>query len=80
MDCQMPEMDGYEATQTIRELEQDLKHPCGWKAPIPIVAMTANAMLGDREKCLTVGMNDYVSKPIRPSELQSVLERWRTPV
>jgi CheY-like chemotaxis protein len=42
--------------------------------------MTANAMLGDREKCLTVGMNDYVSKPIRPSELQSVLERWRTPV
>jgi CheY-like chemotaxis protein len=77
MDCQMPEMDGYEATKTIRELEQQHPHACQWKVPMPIVAMTANAMLGDREVCLTSGMDDYLSKPIRPSELQSVLERWK---
>ncbi len=77
MDCQMPEMDGYEATKTIRELEHQHPQACQWKVPMPIVAMTANAMLGDREVCLTSGMDDYLSKPIRPSELQSVLERWK---
>jgi signal transduction histidine kinase len=70
MDCQMPEMDGYEATQRIRALEsaQGLQ-------PIPIIAMTANAMGGDRESCLRAGMNDYVSKPVAIKGLQTVLRR-----
>jgi CheY-like chemotaxis protein len=75
MDCQMPEMDGFEATREIREREQSLEHPCPWKAPVYIVALTANAMQGDSEKCLAVGMDDYLSKPVRLSELQAVLER-----
>ena len=77
MDCQMPEMDGYEATRTLRKQEQDTSHPCRWTAPVYIIAMTANAMLGDREKCLAVGMDDYVSKPMRLSELQTAMNRWR---
>ncbi len=75
MDCQMPEMDGYEATQAIRQREQDPTHPCPWKSPVHIIAMTANAMQGDREKCLAAGMNDCVSKPVRVAELQAALER-----
>ena len=75
MDCQMPEMDGYEATQTIRRREQDAARACRWRAPMHIVAMTANAMQGDREKCLTAGMDDYISKPVRPIELRMVIER-----
>ena len=75
MDCQMPEMDGYEATQTIRNREQDHEHACRWRAPMRVVAMTANAMQGDREKCLAAGMDDYVSKPMRLAELQAALER-----
>ena len=75
MDCQMPEMDGYEATQAIRQREQSLEHPCPWNAPIYIIAMTANAMRGDREKCLAVGMDDYLSKPVRAPELHAALER-----
>jgi CheY-like chemotaxis protein len=75
MDCQMPEMDGYEATRAIRDREQDRAHPCRWKAPVHIVAMTANAMQGDREKCLASGMDDYVSKPMRQTELRAAIER-----
>jgi two-component system sensor histidine kinase/response regulator len=75
MDCQMPEIDGYEATQLIRKREQDPRHLCRWKAPVHIVAMTANAMQGDREKCLAAGMDDYVSKPMRLTDLRAALER-----
>ena len=70
MDCQMPEMDGFEATLAIREAEKATgRH-------IPIIAMTANAMQGDREKCLAVGMDDYISKPINPKQLKQILENW----
>ncbi len=75
MDCQMPELDGYEATRRIRQLEQKRNAPFDWKAPIYIIAMTANAMQGDREKCITAGMNDYLSKPVRQNELKAALER-----
>jgi signal transduction histidine kinase/CheY-like chemotaxis protein/HPt (histidine-containing phosphotransfer) domain-containing protein len=68
MDCQMPEMDGYEATGQIRLLGGELGR-------VRIVAMTANAMQGDRERCLDAGMDDYVSKPIREAELAAVLRR-----
>ncbi|MBV9274097.1 MAG: response regulator, partial [Verrucomicrobia bacterium] len=74
MDCQMPRVDGFEATRAIRIKEQSSQT----KSRIHIVAITANAVLGDREKCLAAGMNDYLSKPIRTHELQAVLERWNT--
>lgn len=75
MDCQMPEMDGYEATQTIRKREQSSDSCCSWKSPVYIVAMTANALQGEREKCLAVGMDDYISKPVRVPDLQAALKR-----
>ncbi len=75
MDCQMPELDGYETTRRIRQFEQQRIEPFDWKAPIHIIAMTAHAMQGDREKCLTAGMNDYLSKPVRQNELKAALER-----
>ena len=70
MDVQMPEMDGLEATRLIRELEKDTGQH------VPIIAMTAHAMQGDRERCLEAGMDDYVSKPLEPKVLFNVLERW----
>ncbi|MDP6542599.1 MAG: response regulator [Phycisphaerae bacterium] len=70
MDCQMPGMDGYEATRTIRDPASDvLDHD------IRIVAITANAMKGDREKCLEAGMDDYITKPVRPDDLAAAVER-----
>jgi CheY-like chemotaxis protein len=66
----MPEMDGYEATARIRQSEQDSgKH-------LPIIAMTANAMQGDREKCLSAGMDDYIAKPIRREAITEMLQKW----
>ncbi len=71
MDCQMPEMDGYQATGIIRNPESKvLNHK------VPVIAMTANAMTGDREKCLAAGMDDYISKPIKPESLGRKLEHW----
>jgi len=70
MDCQMPRMDGFEVTQRIRADER-----LGGRA-LPVVAMTANVMSGDRERCLAVGMDDYLGKPVRPEELRRVLRRW----
>jgi two-component system sensor histidine kinase/response regulator len=69
MDVQMPEIDGFEATARIRERETGDEH-------LPIIAMTASAMEGDRERCLQAGMDDYISKPLRPDQLDAVLERW----
>ena len=74
MDCQMPELDGYETTRTIRKRERGSDARCSWKTPMYIVALTANAIQGDREKCLAAGMDDYVSKPVRLPELQAALE------
>ena len=70
MDCQMPEMDGYEATRVIRNSSSPIKDH-----RVPIVAMTANAMKGDREKCLEVGMDDYISKPIKIDELAETIRK-----
>jgi two-component system sensor histidine kinase/response regulator len=71
MDCQMPVMDGYEATQQIRHSESKVLN-----RDIPIIAMTANSMAGDRDKCLAVGMDDFISKPVNPNKLQEALKRW----
>jgi two-component system, sensor histidine kinase and response regulator len=77
MDCQMPEMDGYDAASAIRMQEQTSNQGSHWKSPVHIIAITANAMRGDREKCLAAGMDDYLSKPIRLPDLEAVLKRWK---
>ena len=77
MDGQMPEMDGYEATRRIRVLEAGaVTHDDGDAAHVPIIAMTAHAMTGDRERCLAAGMDDYVSKPFTRAQLWDAVRRW----
>jgi len=71
MDVQMPEMDGFEATRAIRESER------GTSAHLPIIAMTAHAMTGDRERCIVAGMDDYISKPVRAVDLLNLIEKTR---
>ena len=71
MDCQMPKMDGFETTRRLRDIEAGT----GQKR-MPIIAMTANAMEGDRQHCMQVGMDDYISKPVNPDKLHEVLSRW----
>jgi len=69
MDCQMPELDGYQTTQVIREKEEPENYPI-------IIGLTANAMAGDRQKCLDAGMDDYISKPVDLNDLSSILHKW----
>ena len=71
MDCRMPIMDGYEATRKIREIEKDNN-----LAPVPIIALTANASAEDRILCQQAGMNDVISKPFKKSDLYQVLQQW----
>ena len=68
MDCRLPIIDGYEATRRIRQLPQ--------AGAMPIIALTANALQGDRERCLNAGMNDYLAKPFKRTDLQQILQRW----
>jgi CheY-like chemotaxis protein len=71
MDCQMPELDGFEATALIRRpASAVLNHN------VPVIAMTANAMSGDRERCIRAGMDDYLSKPVKPKQLEQTLDKW----
>jgi CheY-like chemotaxis protein len=69
MDCQMPELDGYEATKWIRALNPP-------HCNVPVIALTANAMVGDRRRCLAAGMDDYLSKPLQKERFYSVLREW----
>ena len=72
MDCQMPEMDGFEATRAIRNTERE----SAVGRAVPIIALTANAMTGDRQKCIDAGMNDYLSKPLDPIKLIDLIQRY----
>ena len=71
MDCQMPEMDGYESTRLLRDPTTGVRNP-----KIPVIAMTANAITGNREECIEAGMNDFISKPININRLDEILKRW----
>ena len=71
LDCQMPELDGYEVAARIRDPKSGVTNP-----EIPIMAMTASAMKGERAKCLAAGMNDYIAKPVQPESLANALEKW----
>ena len=71
MDCQMPVMDGYAATRALREQPQ-------WR-DLPVIAMTANALVGDRDKVLAAGMNDHIAKPIKIDQMFATLARWIRP-
>jgi CheY-like chemotaxis protein len=73
MDCQMPDLDGYEATSMIRQREAKID---GGRRRVPIIALTAHAMEGDRELCLAAGMDDYVSKPFNAAQIGAILEKW----
>jgi CheY-like chemotaxis protein/nitrogen-specific signal transduction histidine kinase/HPt (histidine-containing phosphotransfer) domain-containing protein len=76
MDLMMPEMDGLEATRLIRQRQQQPARFPTFKSPMIIVAMTASAMKGDREKCLAAGMDDYIAKPVRLEDVRAIVERW----
>jgi YesN/AraC family two-component response regulator len=71
MDCEMPVMDGFQATRALRALETEQA-----RNRLPVIALTANAMTGDRERCIAAGMDDYISKPIKLGQLQQTLARW----
>lgn len=73
MDCQMPELDGYQTTTLLREREEKLG------GHLPVIALSANAMVGDKEKCLRAGMDDYLSKPIKPEKLIAAMKKWAQP-
>lgn len=73
MDVQMPVMDGFEATKRMRKFEKENQ-----REPLPIIALTADAMVGDREKCIAAGMSDYINKPFKESEIAQALEKWVT--
>jgi CheY-like chemotaxis protein len=75
MDCLMPEMDGYEATAAIRQLEREGR-PLGTQRHVPIIAVTAVAIKGARERCIAAGMDDYLSKPVMLQSINSLLNRW----
>ena len=72
MDCYMPDMDGFEATRELRRRENGQRHT-------PVIAMTAGAMVEDRERCIVAGMDDYIAKPVTRASLEEVLDRWATP-
>ncbi|MCP5104338.1 MAG: response regulator [bacterium] len=74
MDCQMPGMDGYEATRKIRKFEASTLRPAA--RHLPIIALTAHAMKGDKEKCEAAGMDDYISKPVSPQKVADMIEKW----
>jgi CheY-like chemotaxis protein/HPt (histidine-containing phosphotransfer) domain-containing protein len=76
MDVQMPEMDGLEATRVIRERRRDQSRFPHCKDHVIIIAMTASAMPGDRDKCIAAGMDDYLAKPVRPEDIRMIVERW----